>query len=208
MQFQYQSGVVGSGSETVGTGYSFIEAVDLTSSNTNSWFAEFDGPWSDYEYLRINGGVKCNNTGESNPKIKIGLGHSGSGENNNNYDLKVHGWQETSIRGADYTNQSLLTSHGYGHTGCGHYDTGRWEVRDVAHFYLELYNPNDTENFMHYRLWGGGVTLRTDNVSGAEDGWMSSGQSNWKEQLDWIGIGIESIVADSSFAYLYGMVTS
>ena len=208
-QFQYQSGVAGSGSEVTGTGYSFIEAVDLSSSNSSDIYPmSFTGPWSDYEYLRINGGIKCNNTGENNPKIKIGFGHSSSGSNDSNNDCKVYGWQETSIRGYDYTNQSHFTDNGYGQTGCGHYDTGRWEVRDVAHFYLEIYNPNDTENFLHYRLWGGGVSLRTDNVSGTEDGWQVHGVTNWKNQLDWIGIGMEVNVADSSFAYLYGMVTS
>ena len=190
-------------SEVTGTGYSFIEAVDLSSSTTNTYWAEFDGPWSDYEYLRISYCVKCANTSETAAKPLVHFGHGGS--NTGNFDLIEHGWYSTTKRGADWQNQSSAM---YDTHMVGHYDTGRWENRDTSNGYIEIFNPNDTANFLHFRWYGGSSTVRGGDYAGCRDGHIIEGMSDWKNQLNWIGLGLESNVDARSYAYLYGMVTS
>tara|TARA_B110000014_G_C20106080_1_gene581660 strand:+ start:21 stop:641 length:621 start_codon:yes stop_codon:yes gene_type:complete len=205
MQFQYQSGVTGSGGETLGSGWTLIEYNSAGSSEHSSAGWDMDGPWSDYEYLKVHFAIKCANTSENNPKLDIRVGHNGEGANN--WDLNVIGVQASSQRGNDYTNQSTPTGHGYGHTIAG--SSSRWVTRDTCTGMFTLYNPNDTANFKYFDYTGIAATTESTNVSGAEDMHRSFGCSNWKQAVNFIRVRTtDGNAAAGSVVALYGQIAT
>ena len=199
------------GPDLSGNGWVMIEEITapLGSDSSSIYLGTTtNGPWTDYQVLQLRYGLRSTNTtAGTHPVMVLQMGHTGTSYTSGG-DLNVHDHYQSSERGNPYYNQSNAIEHGYGEQVVD--DTYSVPARTLSHGLLNVYNPNDSDNFLVYQNSLISMSpVSEGNKAGHDlcgDNW---GTSDWTNALKNIRVYISGggYCAKGSYMYLFGLAT-